>query len=411
MELGLVPLAHGSRAPGDAATGAEVQPPVLDPEGADGHVELALAAVGVDPADRTAVHAAGTGSSRAMRSSAASLGAPVTDPGREGGGDDVAPRHVRPQPAGHGRDQVHQARVVLDRAQGGHLDRPPLAHPPQVAARGRRSSRFGPVLRQEARRVGRRALDRRRGHEVAVAGGTARRPRRRGIPPTAAARPPSRAPGCPGRGRRRARRCRRRAAGGGQPAGEVHLVDVAGGDGGPDGVDPGAELVAVERGGPPSGSGPARAARARAGRPVSANLASTGAPSNGSTTAHSPRPSSAARSTYRRPARRAAGCPPRRGEPQPQRWMGGCRHRTEDTSRRPRPLPCCAVAPASAAARGVHRRAAGPAHPRARRRGRDRRTPRGGTPSTLSPPTWSCRWATWACSASRSRSTAAAAPT
>src|SRR5262249_30436702 len=93
---------------------------------------------------------------------------------------------------------------------------------------------------------------------------------------------------------------------GGQPAGEVDLVDVARRDRGPDGVGTGAERGAGERGGrlgPPAarprppGPGPCqgRPGHGRAGRD-SANRASTGSPENGSTTAQSPSPSSAARS-------------------------------------------------------------------------------------------------------------------
>ena len=59
LELGLGPLVGGVAVPGDAAAGAEVELPVLHPEGADGDVEVALLPVGVDPADRAAVDAAG----------------------------------------------------------------------------------------------------------------------------------------------------------------------------------------------------------------------------------------------------------------------------------------------------------------------------------------------------------------
>src|SRR4029079_12680291 len=57
LELGLGPLAGRRRVPRDAPAGAEVEAAVLDPEGADRHVELALALVGVDPADGAAVDA------------------------------------------------------------------------------------------------------------------------------------------------------------------------------------------------------------------------------------------------------------------------------------------------------------------------------------------------------------------
>ena len=56
LQLGLRPLALGRRVPRDAAAGAEADLAVGEPERADGDVEVALPAVGVDPADGAAVH-------------------------------------------------------------------------------------------------------------------------------------------------------------------------------------------------------------------------------------------------------------------------------------------------------------------------------------------------------------------
>ena len=105
-----------------------------------------------------------------MWSRAASLGAPVTEPGREGGGDGVGPPAAGAQAAPDRRHQVDQAGVVLDREQGGHLDRAELAHPAEVVADEVDDHHvLGAVLVGEPARVGRGALDRAGLDDVAVA--------------------------------------------------------------------------------------------------------------------------------------------------------------------------------------------------------------------------------------------------
>src|SRR6476659_1117528 len=55
LQFGLAPLAFRCRVPRDSAPGAEVHVPVVEPEGADGDVELAFSRVGIHPSDRAAV--------------------------------------------------------------------------------------------------------------------------------------------------------------------------------------------------------------------------------------------------------------------------------------------------------------------------------------------------------------------
>src|SRR5262249_6727689 len=55
LELGLVPLALRRRVPRDRAAGPEVKVPVVEPERADGDVELPALLVSIDSSDRAAV--------------------------------------------------------------------------------------------------------------------------------------------------------------------------------------------------------------------------------------------------------------------------------------------------------------------------------------------------------------------
>ena len=171
-----------------------------------------------------------------MWSSAASLGAPVTDPGGKVASISVGPAEPGSQPALDGAHQVHEARVRLDGEQGRHLHRSPLAHPAEVVADEVDDHHvLGPVLGQEVVDGGGRALDRRRPHPVAVAGEEPLGRRRRHLDPV---------PGQADDGAERRRVARRpaprrgrptsapgRGQGSAQPAGEVHLVHVAGADG------------------------------------------------------------------------------------------------------------------------------------------------------------------------------------
>ena len=105
-----------------------------------------------------------------MCSSAASFGAPVTEPG----GNVAAMASAQPQPGRRRpstvRHEVDEARVVLDGEQGGHLDRAEVAHPAEVVAHEVDDHHvLGAVLGGEAARVGRRALDGRGLDDVAVA--------------------------------------------------------------------------------------------------------------------------------------------------------------------------------------------------------------------------------------------------
>ena len=233
-----------------------------------------------------------------MWSSAASFGAPVTDPG-----GNVAPTSsAQPTP---GRSRPVDGATPGGRGRGAARPRTapapstePHSHtrPRSLRTRSTIITFSARSLAQEAAAVGGGALDGRRPHPVGRRGaGTARAtPTPRGTPCAGQADDrASTAPGCPRPARRRGRR-RRRPAGSGarQPAGEVHLVHVAGGDGLADGVArPAQNAVAVEaRSSTASTGGPApRRPRPRAGRADRRRSGrSTGAPSNGSTTAQKP---------------------------------------------------------------------------------------------------------------------------
>ena len=161
---------------------------VGEPERADGDGEVALPPVGVDPADRAAVDAPRARLEASMASSAASFGAPVTDPG-----GNVAST-ARPADARRaaGPSTVltrwHEPGVRLDREQRGHLHRAPLAHAAEVVAHEVDDHHvLGPVLgagssaatravpligdeRTTAPVARQEALGRRRRHVDAVAG-------------------------------------------------------------------------------------------------------------------------------------------------------------------------------------------------------------------------------------------------
>ena len=84
LQLRLLPLRLGIRAPRDPRAGAEIQhsaPGCLrGPERPDAHCGSA-SPIGVDPADRAAVGSAGTGSSAVIVVQGGGFGAPETDPG------------------------------------------------------------------------------------------------------------------------------------------------------------------------------------------------------------------------------------------------------------------------------------------------------------------------------------------
>ena len=277
----------GVGAPGDPPAGAEVQLAVLQPERADGHVELAPPGVGVDPARRPRSRRRGARArGRRCTSRAAILGAPVTEPGGKVAAmasAQPAPGRSRPstvdtrcaspgcsstahrdgtvtEPHSHTRPRSLRTRSTIITFSARSLAR----NPSGVAA--------VPLMGDERTRSpspGQEQLGRGRGHVHAVVRAAA--PRR------------CRAPGS----RRRARRPgrpRRRPAGerGGEPTGEVDLVDVAGGDGLPDGGDPGPEGrrrrgEVVHADGPAGDPGHGGPGQGRAGR-RRANRAHTGAP-------------------------------------------------------------------------------------------------------------------------------------
>ena len=151
------PLAARRRVPGDAAAGAEVQPVVLDPERADGHVELALVAVGVDPPDGPAVDAARR-PARAGRCgrAAASFGAPGDRAGRERGVDAARPTRPGAQPALDRADTRWHEPGVLPRrrAAPARVTDAELAHPTEVVAHEVDDHHvLGPVLGEEVARA------------------------------------------------------------------------------------------------------------------------------------------------------------------------------------------------------------------------------------------------------------------
>ena len=116
------------------------------------NVELASPAVGVDPAHRAAVrpHAAPARAAR-WSSIAASLGAPVTEPGGNVASSSSGQPTPGAQPARHRAHQVEQARVRLGDAQAPAPRPTVLAHPAEVVAHQVDDHHvLGPVLREEA---------------------------------------------------------------------------------------------------------------------------------------------------------------------------------------------------------------------------------------------------------------------
>src|SRR5262245_43935309 len=103
--------------PGDAPTGAEVEVPVLQPERADGDVELADPGVGVDPADRPAVDTPGGRLQPAQVLDGGQLGSAGHRAGRKGGVEELGPAEPGAQVPLDGADQVDEAGVGLDPAQ------------------------------------------------------------------------------------------------------------------------------------------------------------------------------------------------------------------------------------------------------------------------------------------------------
>ena len=217
-----------------------------------------LAAVGVDPADRTAVDAPAHRLQRRMRSSAASFGAPVTDPGGNVAVDERRPsrRRTAAGPARCSRDGRAPGASSTATATGPSPS--PSSHTRPRSLRTR-STIITFSARSLSVQAGRRGgpLDRRRqDHGRRRGAGTARAtPRQRTASGGDAHDRAERrrvALGESGPERCDAHLARdRRAEGVGdrdrESSGEVHLVHVARGDRFPDGIAPGFESGLVER--------------------------------------------------------------------------------------------------------------------------------------------------------------------
>ncbi len=233
LQLGFLPLAERVRAPGDAPAGSEMHLAPLEPEGADGNVQIATATVGVDPSDGPAIGAAGDGLEPVDELEGRQLGGSGDRAGREGRAEEFGPSHGGTESSPNRAHEVAQARVCLHGTEVGHLDRAPLAHPPEVVADQVDDHHvLGAVLVQKPIRCRGGPLDRLGGHDGALSSQEALRRRRRHVDPVV------------GQAKHRGvgrwvASCQRASQGedvgivgerSRQTTGEVHLVDVAGGD-------------------------------------------------------------------------------------------------------------------------------------------------------------------------------------
>ena len=205
---------------------------VLEPERADGDVEVALPSVGVDPADRAAVDAARHGLERGDVLEGGQLRRTGDRPGREGGVDGLGPAAARAQPALDRGHEVDEARGAA-RRRAARAPRPTRTRTPGRGrcgpgrrssrsrpgpwAGGRRGSAAVPLMGDDRTAVAvapEEALGRRR-RDVARRAPGAAPPREYGAGlPSASAAPRAATSAPAGQGRR-------------EPPGEVHLVDVA----------------------------------------------------------------------------------------------------------------------------------------------------------------------------------------
>ena len=394
---------------------------VLDPERADGDVEVARAGGRRRPSrPRRSRRPRATGSSAAMCSQGRELRRAGDRARRERGGEQLGPADAR-RAAGPRtvRHQVDEAGVLLDRAQRrAPSTEPALAHPAEVVAdevddhhvlgavlrRGSPSAVGGGALDRATTDHGRRRGARKRSGDADATWHAVRRaagpPRAYGAGLPSASAAPRAATSAPG------------GSGARQPAGEVDLVHVAGRDRRRGWrATPAANAASVERASSTPSAGGPRHGRPGPG-PGRADVGEAGAaparPSNGSTTAQ--KPGAVERGEVvgdvdqvgqpaGRRRRRGAASAATAGHGGSVRSRLGTAARADPPGR------------PSHRARRAHRRARGVPQggARLRRGARSRRTPRRGTATTRSRSTPCWRWASSGCSASRSpRSTAAA---